>query len=463
MDILEKAIEYALKLGAKFVEAKYLKQKELSIKYTDGSLKSISSGEDEGISIRIFINGAWGFGASNEININSVYNLVEKAFKIAKTNSERIKEKYEIKHVKSYKAKSIIKTHINFDDVAIEEKVNLVKELDKRMFNFDKRIKSTTVNYNENQDIIYVKNSLGNEVYKEDNYLYLSTTAYSLENGIRGFGREAKGGVGGYELIEEKNMLEIGEKAAKKAAEQLKAKSVKPGKYVCILDPIIAGVFAHEGIGHPAEADAIVERNSVLEGMTGKTIASEKVTIIDNPLIDKAFGYYEYDDEGFLARPRKIIENGILKEYLNNLETASILNMELNASSRAEGYLNEPLVRMSNIYFEKGDMSFEELISETKFGIYAKGFHYGYVVPSNGQYTFKCEYGYLIEKGEVKQMIRDISLTGLILETLRKIDGLGKDLQIEGVGFCGKDGQWVRVGDGGPHIRVSEIIVGGLE
>jgi TldD protein len=217
MDILDKAIEYALKLGAKFVEAKYLKQKELSIEYTDGSLKSISSGEDEGISIRIFINGAWGFGASNEININSVYNSVEKAFKIAKTNSERIKEKYEIKHVKSYKAESIIKTHINFDDVAIEEKVNLVKELDKRMFNFDKRIKSTTVNYNENQDIIYVKNSLGNEVYKEDNYLYLSTTAYSLENGIRGFGREAKGGVGGYELIEEKNMLEIGEKAAKKA------------------------------------------------------------------------------------------------------------------------------------------------------------------------------------------------------------------------------------------------------
>jgi len=463
MDILDKAIDFALKLGAKFIEAKYVRQSQLSIRYVDGSLRSISSGDDEGISIRIFMNGAWGFGAGNSIETEQVFNLVEKAFKMAKTNSERIKEKYELKYSKSYKARSIIKTKIDFDNVAIEEKVDLVKEIERSMFKLDKRIKSTNTNYNENKDIIHVKNSLGNDVYKEENYLYLSSTAYSLENGVRGFGRESKGGVGGFEIITEKNALEIGENAAKKAIEQLRAKSVKAGKYVCILDPIITGVFAHEGIGHPAEADSIVEKNSVLEGMLGKVIASEQVTIIDNPLIEKAFGYYEYDDEGFMARPRKIIERGILKEYLNNLETASILNMNINASSRADSYLNEPLVRMSNIYFEKGDMSFDEMVGEVKFGIYAKGFHYGYVIPSNGQYTFKCEYGYIIEKGGIKHPIKDISLTGLILETLKKIDGVGKDLIIESVGFCGKEGQWVRVGDGGPHVRVSEIVVGGLE
>ncbi len=463
MELLQKAIDYGLKFNVNFVEARYTFHKSSTIRYVDGALKNISSGIDEGVSIRVFLDGAWGFSATSELTLDSIYKTVEQAFKLAKANSQWVKEKYEIKNLGSFHDKSIISTNKKFNDVPIEEKISLVKDIDNSMKKFDSRIKSTTTNYIEETDIIHIMNSFNTDVYKEEYSLLLSATAFSLENNIRGRGYEAIGGTGGYEIIEEKNGAEIGIKAAKKAIEQLNSKGIQPGKYTCVLDPIIVGVFAHEGIGHPAEADAIVERNSILEGLIGKTIASENVTIVDNPLIKKSYGYYEYDFEGTPAKPRKIIEKGVLKEYLHNLETASILDMEPNGAGRADSYLNEPIVRMSTIYFEKGDMSFDELIEDVKFGIYVKGFQYGYVEPSNGQYTFKSEIGYLIENGEIKYPIRDISLTGLILETLMKVDGVGNDLKIEGVGHCGKDGQFVRVGDGGPHLRVREIVVGGVE
>jgi len=459
---LNKIIEEGLKIGAEFVELRYGSYKSLIIRYIDGNLKDSSINSDEGIGIRVFYKGAWGFSSTSKIDLNSLMECLNKAYKVAKLNSQYIKNGYKLNINKAFKANSIIEQKIKFENVDYEEKLNMVKHADS-ILREDNRIKSTSITYIENQDKINVLNSLGTNVYKEEYYSYLSLNAYSLEGTNRGVGSIRIGGTGGYEVVKEKNIEEISKKAYKRAIEQLKSKNIKPGQYICIIDPLLGGVFAHEGIGHPAEADSICEKNSVLENKLGKEIASKNVTIIDYPLIKGAYGYYEYDDEGFPAKKKYIIKEGILNEFLHNIETSIKLNMENNGSARADSYLNEPLVRMSNIYFEKGDMSFEELIEDIQYGIYAIGFNYGYVTPNTGQYTFKCEHGYIIEKGEIKDPIKDVSLTGLILETLKEIDGIGKDLIIEGIGYCGKDGQYVRVGDGSPHLRVRKITVGGIE
>jgi TldD protein len=456
-------IEKGLKLGAEFLELRYMKSKDTSIQYTDGTLKNFSSNSDEGLAIRIFYNGAWGFSSTSSLAYESILNAIEQAYKIARISSNYIKERYKIKEFKSIKANVSTKFRINFDDISYEQKINLVKYLDNSIRSFDNRIKSDTVRYNESQDEILIMNSFGTEVFKKEIYVSVSALSISLEAGKRGRGYVARGGTGGYELLKEFNVEEIGILSAKKAIEQLYATSAKAGSYTCIMDPILVGVFAHEGIGHPSEADSIVDKNSVLEGKLGEKIASENVTIIDNPLLEKCFGSFDYDDEGFPARPRYIIKNGILNEYLHNMETSSILRLENNAAARADSYLNPPLVRMSNIYFDKGDASFEEMLEDIELGIYAKGFEYGYVMPNNGQFTFKCESGYLIEKGNLTKPLRDLSISGIILETLKNIDLVGKDLEIKSIGHCGKDGQWVRVGDGGPHLRVKGVVVGGVE
>ncbi len=459
---IEEALNYALKLGSEFAEIRYCKMKETSIQYVDGSLKSISSNLDEGIAVRVFIKGAWGFSATPYLSPTAIKESVEKAFKIAKVVSSHVKKPYSLKEFKGLKATSFIAFKEDFENISYEEKLNLVKQIDSSIRSYDERIKSNTVNYSENKDEIIVVNSFGTNLIKKEIYLRVTALAISLESGIRGRGYESIGGVGGYELIKEFKAEEIGIKSAEKAIEQLEAKSVKPGSYVCLMDPILVGVFAHEAIGHPAEGDGIVEKDSVLEGKLGEKIASDLVTIIDNPLVEKSYGYFEYDDEGFPARARYIIKNGVLNEYLHNIETSSILGLPNNGAARADSFLNPPIVRMSNIYFNKGDMSFEELLEGIEIGIYAKGFEYGYVVPSNGQYTFKCERGYLIEKGEIKTPLRDLSLSGVILETLKNVEGIGKDLEIRGTGQCGKEGQFVRVGDGGPHVRIKGMTVSGV-
>ncbi|HLI45701.1 MAG TPA: TldD/PmbA family protein [Geobacterales bacterium] len=462
MDI-DSVLDFGLKLGADFAEIRHVKSRDTSITFVDGNLRYFASNEDEGYSVRVYIKGAWGFASTSVGSYEQLKEAMNRAFKIAKSSSHLIKESYNLKDLKAYKAK--VKTYIrkDFEEVSIEEKLNLVKSLDQSIRNYDSKIKSETVRYNENRDIVEIYNSIGTFVEKEEIYISANALAISFESGKRGRGYSAIGGTGGFEILEDFGVSELGIKSARKAIEQLSAKSVKAGTYTCIMDPILVGVFAHEGIGHPSEADGVVEKNSVLEGRLGEKIANDVVSIVDNPLLERCYGSYVYDDEGVAAKPRYIIKNGVLNEYLHNIETSSILGFSNNGAARADSYLNPPLVRMSNIYFEKGDASFDELIEDIELGIYAKGFEYGYVLPNNGQFTFKCESGYLIEKGEVTVPLRDLSLSGVILETLKNIDLVGKDLEIKSIGNCGKDGQWVRVGDGGPHLRVKGIVVGGVE
>jgi len=186
------------------------------------------------------------------------------------------------------------------------------------------------------------------------------------------------------------------------------------------------------------------------------------VTIIDDPTIPGSFGFFQTDSEGLIARQKELLADGVLNEYLHTLETASKLNMSPNGSARASNHHVTPLARMASIYVQPKDYSFEELI-EGVTGIYMKGAEFGHVDPATGEFLFKAEQGWNVEKGELKEQLRDVALSGSTLETLRNIEAVGKDLVLIGPGHCGKRGQLVPVDDGGPHIRVKDVIVGGLQ
>ena len=253
--------------------------------------------------------------------------------------------------------------------------------------------------------------------------------------------------------------LTYGEKCAKRAVELLDASVVKGGRMPAVLNPEIAGVFAHEAVGHASEGDAIRDGVSVFGGKIGQQVGSSLVTIIDDPSMH-GYGYEPFDAEGVAAGPTELIKSGIMNKYMHSRETLAAVGPETGDAghARAEPGM-QPLVRMSNTYIKEGDATYDEIISECKDGVLLIGSRGGQVDPGRGAFQFNAKYGYLIENGETTKMIRDVSLSGDILSVLHNIALCGNERKMSS-GMCGK-GQAVPVSDGAPHVYLTEALVGG--
>jgi TldD protein len=225
-----------------------------------------------------------------------------------------------------------------------------------------------------------------------------------------------------------------------------------------VLDPELAGVFAHEAVGHASEGDLVQEGNSVLAKMTGESIGNDRLTIVDDPTIPE-FGFEPFDAEGVAVQRTEIIRKGVVNAFLHSRETLAAVGNGIAGHARAMG-AEPPLVRMSNTYIENGDSTREEIMEACKNGILLKGSRGGQVDPGRGIFQFNAEYGYLIEQGECTTMVRDVSLSGDILSTLHGILLCGNDRAMH-PGYCGKGGQSVPVSDGAPHVLLDNAVVGG--
>jgi TldD protein len=274
-------------------------------------------------------------------------------------------------------------------------------------------------------------------------------------------GAERCGIVGGYELIEATTEEALSVVAVDRAMRLLTAKPAPAGTMPVIFDPSATGLFTHEALGHNAEADAVWTGQSLLAGRMGQRIAADCVTIVDDPTMEGKFGFYFFDSEGTPARRRVIVENGILKEYLHSLETAARFEVAPNGAARADGHTAAPIVRMSNTFIAPGEASVEEMIKSVDRGIYLRDAQGGYVFPERGQFTCKAGAAVMIEKGELGEPLRDVSVAGLTLEILQNVEAVAGDLEVDWPGFCGKGGQSAPTSIGGPHMKVSSMVVGG--
>lgn len=249
-----------------------------------------------------------------------------------------------------------------------------------------------------------------------------------------------------------------GKKAAELAIALLGAGNVRGGKMHAVLDPELAGVFAHEAVGHASEGDLVQEGSSVLAGKTGERIGNGCLTIVDDPSLPE-FGFEPFDAEGVAVRRTPIIRNGVFNSYLHSRETLAAVGNGTAGHARAmPGEV--PLVRMSNTFIENGDATTAEIMEECRVGILLKGSRGGQVDPGRGIFQFNAEYGYLIRNGECTTMVRDVSLSGEILSTLHGIMLCANDRKMH-PGYCGKGGQSVPVSDGAPHILLENAVVGG--
>ena len=423
-----------------------------SILMKDGNVQEINTWKSLGIRIRVLNNGAWGFAYTTDIS--KIDEITQTAMKL----SNSLKGDVELSECEVINDKIAVDVKIPFNDISIEEKKEIMKEANDSAT--IQKVNSTTVMYGDSQVNELFMNSEGSNIQINTSRVRMALNAAASDGEIIQFGHGSIGGVKGFEVIAGTDIEEFGRKIGEKAVRLLDAKPAPSGQFPVIADPELTGVLVHEALGHAVEGDLILQNDSILKDKLGSKIASDIVNIFDDASMKDGFGYYPYDVEGIKTKPNQLVKDGELVSLLNSRETASKLNMK--SSGNARSIISEkPIVRMSNTYLQPGDMSFEELIEEIPDGIYLKGSRGGQVDTGKGIFQFNAAEGFKIENGELATPLRDVSLSGNILETLKNVDAIGNDFKLS-VGFCGKDGQTAPVGDGGPHTRILNALVGGM-
>ncbi len=406
---------------------------------------------NNGARIRVLNNGAWGFAYTNDLN--KLEEISKTAIKISKSLKGNVK----LAETEIIKDKVKTPRKISVNDVDIDEKKELMADANKSAL-IDNVI-STTLNYQDSESETAIVTSEGTEIIQNETRVGLWLNTVASSGNLIQFGHGSLGGVKGYEVLKDADIESFGRKVGEKAVRLLNANTPPSGKFPIITDNELTGVFIHEALGHAVESDLILQNDSVLKDKLGDVIGSDIVNIFDDPSNKNGFGYYEYDVEGVKTSKNQLVENGKLISLLSSRESASELDMKSSGNARS-AISDQPIVRMSNTYLEPGDNTFEELIEDIPEGIYLKGSRGGQVDTGKGIFQFNAVESYKIENGEIGQELRDVSLSGNILETLKNVDAIGNDFKFS-VGFCGKNGQIAPVGDGGPNTRILNAMVGG--
>ena len=460
LDLIEKGISYLQDLGVDFGDIRIEEQNTTSIFIVNKEIRSVSTNFQSGLSVRALVNGRWGYASTNILSMDEVKRAIDAAYNSAKVVADMTSSKKINLDVKQIKAR--VKADVKEDPttVGLEEKLSILFDINKAQQNFDERIINTNTRYGETKLKVYLGNTVGSTLEWEEIRTVVFAMSLAQEAGKIQYSYNTADGTRGFELVRELNYEEFGTKPSEEAINLLSAKKPPSGNLIVIADPSISGLLAHEVMGHASEGDEIVKRRSFLTDVIGKKVASENITMIDDGTIKGAHGTIPYDSEGTPSSRTVIIDKGIYKGYMHSLETASILGARPTGNGRAQDTNRRVWVRMTNTFFDKGDWSLDEMISETKSGILAIKAISGMEDPVGGGFEGRALMGYTIENGEKKELVRAFTLTGKTLEILKTVDAVSKDFQLEG-GFCGKgEEDWVPVSTGGAYIR-AQIIVGG--
>ena len=457
---VREALEAATDYGATYAEVRVVSLTESTVAMRDGQLERAIPGQELGMTLRVLANGSWGVHSTTDLA--SLNDQIESTTRLAKA-------------VASRRAKG--ERPIGLAEVPIfEDEHHWKSTLDVRHTDLDAKIEHMNDLYRGatgHDDIVSVRTGWSDEHIHTE----LMTTegmdrVWSFQrslihgmvtarrNGEVVSYRTRHGGQGGLEVIQACDLVELGEQAQKAALRLLEAERAPSGKMPLIADKDLTGVYIHEALGHPCEADLVAAGDSCLDGKLGHKIGNELVTVVDDPTMMGGYGAYPIDDEGVNTRPKVLIKNGVLTEYLNHRETAHHFDVDPNGGARAQDGLHHPLVRMSNTMIHGGKHNdMDALMEDIEYGVYACGTRGGQVDTGRGSFQFAAQEAWLIENGELTRPLKDVSVSGLTLEILKNVDGLTRDASLASPGFCGK-GQTVPVGDGGPVMRIREALVG---
>ncbi len=427
----------------------------------EGKVKTGSHSIEQGVGLRAVSGEKQGFAYSDEFVIPVLIEAAKAARAIAHHGGE---------------AKAPVAWHGGrspqryqpldpLPSLADEDKVRLLERVEAEARRQDPRVKEVMANLAAAHELVLVVRSDGVVGADIRPLVRLNVNVIVEQNGRREQGSAGGGGRAGYEyFLHEDTALDYAREAARQALVNLDAVAPPAGTLQVVLGPGWPGILLHEAIGHGLEGDFNRKGTSAFSGRVGERVASEQCTVVDDGTLPDRRGSLNMDDEGTPTQRTVLIENGVLKGYMQDTLNARLMGTTSTGNGRRESFAYLPMPRMTNTYMECGKYAPEEIIRSVDKGLYAVNFGGGQVDITSGKFVFSASEAYLIEKGKVTRPVKGATLIGNGPDVLTRVSMVGDDRQLDpGVGTCGKDGQSVPVGVGQPTLRIDGLTVGGTQ
>jgi TldD protein len=426
----------------------------------DGIVKEGSRNLEQGVGVRAISGEKTGFAYSDEIRLDALLAASKSAKAIARGGQQGGIQAWRRSDTPVlYPAANPLLS------LADSAKISLLESIDAEARRIDPRVKQVFVSLAGVHDTILVAASDGTFAGDIRPLVRLNVTVIVEQNGRREQGSAGGGARLDYTyFLENDNAMAYAREAVRLALVNLDAVDTPAGVMPVVLGPGWPGILLHEAIGHGLEGDFNRKGTSAFAGRIGEKVASELCTVVDDGTLPNRRGSLSIDDEGTPSRNTVLIENGILKGYMQDKLNARLMGMEPTGNARRESYAHLTMPRMTNTYMLAGKHDPREIIQSVEKGLYAVNFGGGQVDITNGKFVFSASEAYLIENGKVTRPVKGATLIGSGPEVLTRVSMVGNDLQLDaGVGTCGKDGQSVPVGVGQPTLKIDQLTVGGTQ
>lgn len=425
----------------------------------EGIVKTGSFAIDQGVGVRAVAGDKTAFSYSDDISAAALEDAARATRTIGRQGEGKVKLASVIKPVRNH---SLYIPNDPLQTISASEKVALLEKVEKLARAADPRIVQVMAGLAGEFDVVLVARSDGVLAADIRPLIRLSVTVIAEQDGRREVGTSGGGGRYGYAYFTDELIGHYVNEATRSALINLEAKPAPAGPMTVVLGSGWPGVLLHEAIGHGLEGDFNRKGSSAFSGRLGEKVAADGITVVDDGSILNRRGSLNMDDEGNPTQRTVLIENGILKGYLQDTLNARLMNMAVTGNARRESFAHLPMPRMTNTFMLEGNRSPDEIIASVKNGLYAANFGGGQVDITNGKFVFSASEAYVIENGKLAYPVKGATLVGNGPDILKRVTMIGNDMQLDsGVGVCGKEGQSVPFGVGQPTLRIEDVTVGG--
>lgn len=456
---LEAYIGEALSGGGEYADLYFEYVTNTSIGIDEGIVKSASESVSVGVGIRVLSGERTGYAYSDDLSPEKIKKAARVAALIAKGPAGIATTGFE-----EAKKHNLYPMLVTPNEASLAERVDLVRRADDAARAYDKRVFQVQASYADSVREVMIASSEGQLSFDRQPMARMSVSVLARDGS--GAPQHGYSGGGGRVTLDfflnEKTPEHFAREAARQAILQLGAIDAPAGESTVVLGPGWPGILLHEAVGHGLEADFNRKGTSAFSNRVGEQVASPLCTVVDDGTIRDRRGSLNVDDEGTPTQKNVLIENGILRGYLQDKLSSRLMKSASTGSGRRESYQSIPMPRMTNTFMLAGESDPEEIIKSVPKGIYCTMFGGGRVDITSGNFVFQATESYLIENGKVTRPLKGVTLIGNGPEALKYVSMVGNDLMLdEGIGTCGKEGQSVPVGVGIPTIKIDKMTVGG--
>jgi TldD protein len=455
---LTQVLDTIMTRGVDYADLYFQLSREESWAMEDGMVKEGSHSIEQGVGVRAISGEKTGFAYTDEVLLPALLEASDAARAIARSGANQT--------VKTWQRAPTHKLYLPIDPldtIKDEDKVAWLMRIDADTRRIDPRVKQVMASLSAVHEVVLIASSDGTLAADVRPLVRINVSVIVEQNGRREQGYSGGGGRFGLdELLRGDEPFQHGREAVRQALVNLEAVAAPAGPMTVVLGSGWPGILLHEAIGHGLEGDFNRKGTSAFSNRIGQKVAADEITVVDDGTLDRRRGSLNVDDEGTPTQCTTLIENGVLRGYIQDKLNARLMGMPATGNGRRESFAHMTLPRMTNTYMRAGSRDPQEIIASVEKGLYAANFGGGQVDITSGKFVFSASEAYLIENGKIGAPVRGATLIGNGPDVLTRVSMVGNDMKLDGgVGTCGKEGQSVPVGVGQPTLRVDSLTVGG--